>query len=347
MFPLTLQSMDNCSKNGGLVKKAVLAYADAWISQGIVYPEFGDYVRDSELVTYPWCMIDKITPRPNSAIVEMLKEDGFEDADTFETSRHTFAAPFVNSEEVGYLVIEDDYAGDRPPLEEGGVIFTDRETVDKVERMKVGTCLNPLHTALGTYGCLLGYTLVSAEMADEDLRTFVNKIGYDEGMPVVTDPGIISPAAFLDEVLTKRFPNKFMPDSPQRLVMDNSQKIPVRYGVTIQEYLKRGADLNTLTYIPLVFAGYARFLRGIDDRGEVFELSSDPLKEELMEIVKDLKVEEGEQDFSCLRKLFARADIFGADLYEADLGEKLEGMVRELYAGPGAVRRTLHKYVTM
>ena len=347
MFPLTLQSMDNCSHNGDMVKKGVLAYADAWAAQGIVNPEFADYVRDSELITYPWCMIDKITPRPNEAIVEMLKADAFEDADTFETSRHTFAAPFVNSEEVGYLVIEDDYAGDRPPLEEGGVIFTDRETVDKVERMKVGTCLNPLHTALGTYGCLLGYTLVSAEMADEDLCTFVNKIGYDEGMPVVTDPGIIRPEDFLSEVLTKRFPNKFMPDTPQRLVMDNSQKIPVRFGGTIREYLARGTDLNTLTYIPLMYAGYARFLRGIDDCGEVFELSADPLKEELMEIVKDLRVEEGEQDFSCLRKLFTRADIFGADLYEAGLGEKLEGMVKELYAGPGAVRRTLHKYVTM
>ena len=347
MFPLTLQSMDNCSHNGDHVRDGVFAYADAWVKQGIVNPEFADYVRDEELVTYPWCMIDKITPRPNDAIVAMLKEDGFEDADTFETARHTFAAPFVNSEEAGYLVIEDDYAGDRPPLDEGGVIYTDRETVDKVERMKVGTCLNPLHTALGTFGCMMGFTLVSAEMADDDLRTLVYKIGYDEGMPVVTDPGIISPKAFLEEVLTKRFPNKFMPDTPQRLVMDNSQKIPVRFGGTIQEYIKRGTDLNTLTFIPLVYAAYARFLRGIDDWGEPFELSADPLKEELMDIVKDLRVEEGEQDFGCLRKLFTRADIFGADLYAAGLGEKLEGMVKELYAGPGAVRRTLHKYVTM
>ena len=30
---------------------------------------------------------------------------------------------------------------------------------------------------------------------------------------------------------------------------------------------------------------------------------------------------------------------------EAGLGEKIEGMVAELYAGPGAVRKTLDKYV--
>ena len=43
--------------------------------------------------------------------------------------------------------------------------------------MKVCTCLNPLHTAMSIYGCMLGYTLISAEMADEDLRSFIQKIG--------------------------------------------------------------------------------------------------------------------------------------------------------------------------
>ena len=38
------------------------------------------------------------------------------------------------------------------------------------------------------------------------------------------------------------------------------------------------------------------------------------------------------------------ADIFGVDLYAVGLGEQIEGMVKELYAGNGAVRKTLHKY---
>ena len=38
-------------------------------------------------------------------------------------------------------------------------------------------------------------------------------------------------------------------------------------------------------------------------------------------------------------------DVFGLDLYEAGLGEQIESMVKELYAGKGAVRATLHKYV--
>jgi fructuronate reductase len=44
--------------------------------------------------------------------------------------------------------------------------------------------------------------------------------------------------------------------------------------------------------------------------------------------------------------LYSRKDIFAVDLYEAGLGEQIEGMVKELYADFGAVRATLHKYVT-
>lgn len=49
---------------------------------------------------------------------------------------------------------------------------------------------------------------------------------------------------------------------------------------------------------------------------------------------------------SCLKQLYTRKDVFGLDLYEAGLGEKIEAMAAELFAGPGAVRKTLHKYVS-
>lgn len=60
---------------------------------------------------------------------------------------------FVNAEGPQYL--EDRFPNGRPPLEKAGVYMTDRDTVNQVERMKATTCLNPLHTALAVYGCLL------------------------------------------------------------------------------------------------------------------------------------------------------------------------------------------------
>ncbi len=345
-YPLTVQSMDNCSHNGDKVKAAVLAYAGAWVKAGLVPEEFLSYVQDPALVTYPWSMIDKITPRPDAKVQKMLADDGFEDNYTIITDRHTYTAPFVNAEETEYLVIEDDYTNGRPPLDLGGVRYADRETVDKVEKMKVCTCLNPLHTAMSIYGCMLGYDLISAEMKDEDICGLITKMGYIEAMPVVVDPGVLKPAEFIDAVLTRRLPNPFMPDAPQRIATDTSQKLPIRFGETIKAYVEKGLNLDDLVLIPLVLAGYARYLKGVGDDGNAFTPSPDPLLEELQQIVAPLEVKEGPQDFSCLKALYSRKDVFGVDLYEVGLGERIESMVAELYAGVGAVRKTLHKYVS-
>ena len=345
-FPLTLQSMDNCSHNGDKVKAAVLAYAGAWVKAGLADEGFLAYLNDESKVSFPWSMIDKITPRPDALVQGMLEKDGFEDRDTIITGKNTYTAPFVNAEETEYLVVEDRCTNGRPPLEEAGVLYTDRATVDKVERMKVCTCLNPLHTAMSIYGCLLGYTLISAEMKDEDLRGLITKMGHIEAMPVVVDPGVLKPADFIDAVLNKRLPNPFMPDAPQRIATDTSQKLPIRFGETIKAYRAKGLDLDELVLIPLVLAGYARYLKGVDDEGNAFIPSSDPLLAELQAIVAPLEVREGPQDMSCLKALYSRRDVFGVDLYEVGLGERIEGMAAELFAGPGAVRRTLHKYVS-
>ena len=344
-LPLTVQSMDNCSHNGDKVKAGVMQYVKKWVADGLAPAGFEAYVLDGTKVTFPWSMIDKITPRPHEKVQAMLAADGFEDNYTLQTEKHTFTAPFVNAEETEYLVIEDNYTNGRPPLELGGVMYTDRKTVDMVETMKVTTCLNPLHTAMSIYGCMLGYTLISAEMADPDIRSFIQKLGYIEAMPVVTDPGVLNPYEFIGAVLNRRLPNPFMPDAPQRIAMDTSQKLAIRFGETLKKYQERGLDKSNLVLIPLVLAGYARYLRGIDDNGNAFEPSPDPLLAELQPIVAGLEVKEGEQDFSCLKKLYSRTDVFGVDVYAMGLGEQIEGMVRELYAGPGAVRKTLHKYV--
>ena len=344
-LPLTVQSMDNCSHNGDKVKAGVFAYAERWVKDGLVPEAFLAYLKDEQKITFPWSMIDKITPRPHEKVKEMLAADGFEDNNYIETEKHTFTAPFVNAEEVQYLVIEDHYTNGRPPLDLGGALYTTRETVDKVETMKVTTCLNPLHTAMSIYGCMLGYTLISAEMQDEDLRAFIQKIGYIEAMPVVTDPGVLNPYEFIGAVLNKRLPNPFMPDAPQRIAMDTSQKLPIRFGETIKKYIARGLDMSNLILIPLVLAGYARYLKGLKDDLTPFEPSPDPMLAELQAVVAPLQVGKTEQNYACLKQLYNRKDIFGLDLYEAGLGDQIEGMVRELFEGKGAVRKTLHKYV--
>ena len=87
-------------------------------------------------------------------MAEALEEAGVEEMELMVTQKKTYAAAFVNGEGPEYLVVEDRFPNGRPALEKAGVYMTDRETVNKTERMKVTACLNPLHTALAVYGCV-------------------------------------------------------------------------------------------------------------------------------------------------------------------------------------------------
>ncbi len=344
--PVAVVSMDNCSHNGEKLKTAVLTMANAWRERGFVDSAFVDYLSDEKRVSFPWSMIDKITPRPAPSVQKILEEKGIEDMAPILTPRGTYLAPFVNAERPQYLVVEDRFPNGRPPLEKAGVYLTDRDTVNRTERMKVTTCLNPLHTALAVYGCLLGYTLIADEMKDADLRSLVETIGYKEGLPVVTDPGILSPRAFIDEVLTQRLPNPFMPDTPQRIATDTSQKVPIRFGETIKSYMTDPArDPSALTGVPLALAGWIRYLVGVDDEGRDMPLSSDPMLEELKTALAGVRLGDPASCEGKLAPILKNPVLFGTDLYEAGLGEKVEEMVREELKGKGAVRAALKKYL--
>ena len=345
-FPLAVVSTDNCSHNGEKVRSGVVTMAEKWHENGFVDDGFLAWVTDEEKVSFPWTMIDKITPRPAEVVEKALHDLGIEDMSPVVTAKKSFVGPFVNSEIPQYLVVEDRFPNGRPPLEKAGVYLTDRDTVNDCERMKVTTCLNPLHTALAVYGCLLGYDSIAAEMKDPELKALVEKIGYVEGMPVVVDPKILSPDAFIHEVVEQRFPNPFIPDTPQRIATDTSQKVGIRFGETIKSYVNRPElDVKSLTFIPLAIAGWIRYLLAEDDEGKAMELSGDPMMETLQKQLAGVKVGDPESLGEKIRPILSNEVLFGSDLMALGLGEKIETMVKEELAGPGAVRETLRKYL--
>ena len=344
-YPIALVSMDNCSHNGEKLRGSVMEIANAWKENGFVGQDFIDYISDETKVAFPWSMIDKITPRPAKVVEESLASDGIEDMAPIVTGRNTFIAPFVNAERPQYLVVEDRFPNGRPALEKAGVYMTDRDTVNCTERMKVTTCLNPLHTALAVYGCMLGYTLICEEMKDEDLVKLVNRLGYVEGLPVVVDPKILSPKAFIDEVVNERLPNPFMPDAPQRIATDTSQKVGIRFGETIKSYAAQGRDLGELKAISLAIAGWLRYLLGVDDEGKAMEISADPMKDDLQKKLAGIEPGKPESYNGQLREILANKVIFGSDLCELGMADTIEKMFVEEIAGPGAVRATLKKYL--
>lgn len=344
-WPLALVSMDNLSHNGDRLKRGVIAAARTWLDKGFVEEGFLNWLMDEEKVTFPWTMIDKITPRPHGQVEKQLCADGIEGMESIVTARNTYIAAFVNAERPQYLVVEDRFPNGRPPLELAGVFFCSRETVDCAERMKVTACLNPLHTAMSVYGCLLGYSLISDEMRDPDIVALIRRLGYTEGLKTVRDPLIIRPEDFLDEVIEQRLPNPFLPDTPQRIATDTSQKVGIRFGETIKSYIAAGEDLNGLVAIPLAIAGWMRYLLAVDDKGEPMEVSGDPLKEKLQNALAGIVPGRPETYTGQLKNILSDSAVFGLDLTAAGLSGRIETMFIQELAGAGAVRETLKNWL--
>jgi fructuronate reductase len=53
----------------------------------------------------------------------------------------------------------------------------------------------------------------------------------------------------------------------------------------------------------------------------------------------------GSSIHEALEPILSDSAVFGLNLYEAGLGERIEGYFAELIAGPGAVRETLERHL--
>lgn len=345
-FPIAMLSVDNCSNNGDKLKSSIVEISREWVKRGYADNGFVEYLEDSKKVSFPLSMVDKITPRPSDIIEKKLEYIGLEEMSLFKVG-HNNMAPFVNAESVGYLVVEDLFPNGRAKFEKANVYVTDRITVQTAEKMKVTTCLNPLHTALAIFGCLLNYNFIYKEMKNPLLKKLVERIGYDEGMKVVVHPKILNPKDFIKEVIEERLVNPYIPDSPKRIATDTSQKIPIRYGETLKSYLKNGLDTSSLVGIPLTIAAWLRYLMGIDDDGKSMEISPDPMLEELQKYIKNIKFKNKDSIGNNLKPILSNKTIFAVDLYDEkiNLGNKIENYFSEMISKENAVKECLTKYI--
>ena len=81
-------------------------------------------------------------------------------------------------------------------------------------------------------------------------------------LPVVVNPGVIDPKDFIDTVIEVRLPNVFMPDTPQRIAMDTSQKLAIRFGETIKKYVQAGKNPGTVKVYPTCICRMAQVSDG-------------------------------------------------------------------------------------
>jgi mannitol 2-dehydrogenase len=159
--PFTVLSCDNLQGNGDYARQAVVGFAR------LLDPGLADWIDAN--VSFPNCMVDRITPATTDADREAVAaEFGIEDAWPVP------AEPFTQ------WIVEDEFPTGRPALESVDVQFVD--DVRPYELMKL-RLLNADHQAIAYFGAPLGYVLVDEAMRDDRIRRYLERYMADEAAP--------------------------------------------------------------------------------------------------------------------------------------------------------------------
>lgn len=239
--PFTLLSCDNLVQNGEVLRKAVLAFAEARD------PALAAWIDAN--VTFPNSMVDRITPAVAPADVARLNE-----LNKIEDEIPVYAEDF------GQWLIEDRFCNGRPALQQGGARFT--PDVKPFEQLKL-RILNASHSVLAYPGLLGGYEFVHQVMNDVRILWLLRAFLDRDVIPLLEAPQGMTPEAYRDIVL-ERFYNPNINDQLARIASDGASKIPVFLGETLSARIDAGGDLRRLAFL---LAAFTQYLAGKGDNG--------------------------------------------------------------------------------
>jgi mannitol-1-phosphate/altronate dehydrogenase len=303
-----LLSCDNLQSNGAVARRAMLAFA------ALREEALRDWIAAH--VTFPNCMVDRITPQTTAADRAMVART-FGIADVWPV----ICEPFRQ------WIVEDTFCAGRPPLEEAGVQFT--ADVHPYEMMKI-RLLNASHSAMGYLGYLAGYRYIHDVMRDPLFDRYIERLMEGEVSPLLPPVPGIDLAAYR-QTLRQRFANPKIADQVARICLDGSAKVPGFVLPSVGEALAAGRPYRLLA---LAVAGWMRYLRGTDEQGQAIDIE-DARAAELQTLAR-----QGGDD---PRPLLGLRDLFG------DLGQhegfvaQLSGVLRSLSAR--GARATLDEYL--
>ncbi len=251
----TVLSCDNIEHNGDMVRKMLLAFAEAqdqdlakWIAQEVSFPN---------------SMVDRITPVTTPADIETLALN-YGVADAWPVT----CEPFIQ------WVVEDKFSNGRPAFEKVGVQFV--PDVGPYEKMKL-RLLNAGHSVLGLLGALHGHPTINACIEDEVFKTYFRAFLDQEATPILGDIRGINLEDYKDSLL-ERFANPNIKDSVSRICAESSAKLPKFLIATIHENLATGGSIKFATLVIAAWCYYSD--KQVDQNGQPIE-TIDAMQDEL------------------------------------------------------------------
>ena len=220
---LTLISCDNVPSNGARLGAAVMEFA------GRRSAALARWIEDS--VTFPCSMVDRIVPATTPEDIE-------------EASRaigaHDPAA--VVGEPFRQWVIEDRFAGDRPPLDLAGVEFVPDSRPYEQIKMRV---LNAAQSTLAHQGALVGLEFSYEAAADPVLSALTRRMLERETSSTLPKVAGMEAAPYIEKSMA-RIRNAAIRHRCHQIGTDGSQKIVQRLLDPLRERLAAGRPADLL-----------------------------------------------------------------------------------------------------
>ena len=163
-------------------------------------------------VSFPSCVVDRITPRAPKYLASEIKEK----FDIDENSS-VMAEPFIQ------WVIEDNFIGKRPNLEKVGVQFV--QNVFPYEEAKI-RILNGGHVALSYIGALKGHETYDEAICDRELQQYFFELERKEIIPALGNETPFDLEEYMI-IIFERFKNTNIGDKLERIAMDGVGKFPI------------------------------------------------------------------------------------------------------------------------
>ena len=295
LAPFTALSCDNLSRNGALLRAAVVALAARRD------PDLARWIEGE--ARFPNTMVDSITPKTDDALIARVGA-ALGAADAAPVQREPFAQ----------WVVEDEPHANMPDWEAAGVTLT--TDVAPFARAKL-RLLNGSHSALAYLGLLAGLTTVAEAMAAPWLERFVTGLMQASASTLTPAKGLDIP--IYAEAVRARFRNPAVRHALAQIAMDGSQKMPIRLLNTMSERLSSGQAVDAHC---LAVAAWLRFVRRQARNGTAL---ADPLADDLAALGRSMS-DGAAHDIDAALRMRA---VFPADLATSEVAR--DGLI-EAYA---------------
>ena len=202
---ITLLCCDNIRENGLMLEKCLKQYVKA-------SNELELYQWIEKKVSFPSCVVDRITPRAPEYLANEIKEKF-----NIDENSSVMAEPFIQ------WVIQDNFIGKRPNLEKVGVQFV--QNVFPYEEAKI-RILNGGHVALSYIGALKGHETYDEAICDRELQQYFFELERKEIIPALGNKAPFDLEEYMITIF-ERFKNTNIGDKLERIAMDGVGKFPI------------------------------------------------------------------------------------------------------------------------